>query len=301
MARPMKNGLMYFPMDVDFFKDRRVRSLKMKFGMDGVAIYLYILCMIYEEDGYYTSVDEDFYLYVEDDTGIEEKKAREVLEFLCDRNIFNKALAQDKDVLTSEEIQMRFQEAKKGSKRDFKVNPDYWLVSEEETLGFIKFADSFSEKNEGNSEKNKSFSEKNAQIKENKIKENKIIEKQIKENAGAAVAQENLEKVIEAYEADIAPITKSVKNSMKDWLDKVSLELILYAIKEAAGQNVRKWVYINAIINNHYKSGKTTPDLIRPTEDLHVYDEIDFDYDSLELIMQKKYDCDFTDEPPLVS
>ena len=294
MARPLKNGLMYFPMDVDFFKDRKIRSLKIKFGMDGVAIYLYILCMIFDEDGYYLTTDEDFYLYIEDDTGISEDKARNILEFMCDRNMFDKSLAQNDNVLTSEDIQLKFQEAKKGSKRDFKVNRDYWLVSEEETLGFIKFTDSFSENFPENSEKN-------SQIKEKKIKENKILEKQTKENSAAAVAKENLKKAIDAYEADIAPITKSVKNSMRDWLDKVSPELILYAIKEAATQNVRKWVYVNAIINNHYKAGRTTPDLIRPTENLKIYDAPDFDFDSLELIMQKKYDGDFDNKPPLVS
>ena len=285
---------MYFPMDVDFFKDRKIRSHKIKFGMDGVAIYLYILCMIFDEDGYYLTTDEDFYLYIEDDTGISEDKARNILEFMCDRNMFDKSLAQNDNVLTSEDIQLKFQEAKKGSKRDFKVNRDYWLVSEEETLGFIKFTDSFSENFPENSEKN-------SQIKEKKIKEIKILEKQTKENSAAAVAKENLKKAIDAYEADIAPITKSVKNSMRDWLDKVSPELILYAIKEAATQNVRKWVYVNAIINNHYKPGRTTPDLIRPTENLKIYDAPDFDFDSLELIMQKKYDGDFDNKPPLVS
>ena len=278
MARPLKNGLMYFPMDVDFFKDRKIRSLKIKFGMDGVAIYLYILCMIFDEDGYYLTTDEDFYLYIEDDTGISEDKARNILEFMCDRNMFDKSLAQNDNVLTSEEIQLKFQDAKKGSKRDFKVNRDYWLVSEEETLGFIKFTDSFSENFPENSEKN-------SQIKEKKIKENKILEKQTKENSAAAVAKENLKKAIDAYEADIAPITKSVKNSMKDWLDKVSPELILYAIKEAATQNVRKWVYVNA--NAYYET--------------NCIKGPDFDFDRLELIMQEKYDGDFDNKPPLVS
>ena len=42
MARPKKSGLFYFPFDVEFFHDTRVRVLKIKFGAEGVFLYEYI-------------------------------------------------------------------------------------------------------------------------------------------------------------------------------------------------------------------------------------------------------------------
>lgn len=43
MARPMKNGLTYFPFDVDFFTDKKIKRLRAKYGADGIAVYMYLL------------------------------------------------------------------------------------------------------------------------------------------------------------------------------------------------------------------------------------------------------------------
>ena len=60
MARPQKEGLEYFSLDVDFFSDRKIKILKGRFGADGITYYLYLLCEIYKGHGYYLEVDEDF-------------------------------------------------------------------------------------------------------------------------------------------------------------------------------------------------------------------------------------------------
>ena len=49
MARPRKRGLEYFPFDVDFFSDKKIKVLKGRFGADGVMIYIYLLCEVYKE------------------------------------------------------------------------------------------------------------------------------------------------------------------------------------------------------------------------------------------------------------
>ena len=38
MARPQKEGLAYFSLDVDFFSDRKVKILKGRFGADGTLL-----------------------------------------------------------------------------------------------------------------------------------------------------------------------------------------------------------------------------------------------------------------------
>lgn len=60
MARPQKEGLEYFSLDVDFFSDRKIKILKGRFGADGVTYYLYLLCEIYKGHGYYLDFDADF-------------------------------------------------------------------------------------------------------------------------------------------------------------------------------------------------------------------------------------------------
>lgn len=38
MSRPQKKGLDYFPFDVDFFDDKKIKVLKGRYGADGVHI-----------------------------------------------------------------------------------------------------------------------------------------------------------------------------------------------------------------------------------------------------------------------
>ena len=53
MARPTKQGLDYFPFDVGFFGDQKIRILKARYGADGIAVYVKLLCDVYKE-GYRT-------------------------------------------------------------------------------------------------------------------------------------------------------------------------------------------------------------------------------------------------------
>lgn len=60
MARPKIKGLLYFPFDIDFFEDNKIRIVKARYRSDGVMIYLFLLCEIYRQ-GYYIKADEDFF------------------------------------------------------------------------------------------------------------------------------------------------------------------------------------------------------------------------------------------------
>ena len=44
MARPQKDGLLYFSFDTDFFyADSRIKVLKARYGSDGLIFYIYLL------------------------------------------------------------------------------------------------------------------------------------------------------------------------------------------------------------------------------------------------------------------
>ena len=178
MARPIKNGLNYFPFDVDFFSDRKIKRLKARYGTGGITVYVYLICEIYRS-GYYIKYNDDLILDILDELNISENTTRQIINFLLSRSLFDAKLAKSDKVLTAESIQRRYQEAKKGSKREIEVEARYWLLKAEDTYSFIKvcFNDGFSEKNHSKSEKNHSFSENNT-TKESKV--NKIKSKYIK-------------------------------------------------------------------------------------------------------------------------
>ncbi len=163
MARP--RGLLYFPFDIDFFEDNKIRILKARYKSDGVLIYLFLLCEIYRE-GYYIKVDDDFEYIISDELGIDQNKVKQVLNFLLKRSLFDNTLFSLDKVLTSAGIQRRYQlgikERMRKSRTPLEVGR-YWLLNEEDTEPFIKctlFEDNpgkhrgFSGKNSLNSEKN---------------------------------------------------------------------------------------------------------------------------------------------------
>ena len=186
MARPIKKGLDYFPFDVDFFSDRKIKRLRAKFGTDGLAVYIYLLCEIYRS-GYYININDDLILDISDEVNISDNLTRHIIDFLLSRSLFNDTLAKSDKVLTAESVQRRYQEARKGSKREVEVEAGYWLLKADETYSFIKVRinDSFSEKNPSYSKKNPSYSEKNS-IKESKENKSKVNESKGDEPSGSA-------------------------------------------------------------------------------------------------------------------
>ena len=173
MARPRKEGLDYFPIDVDIFEDLEVEYAK--FGADGFTIYMYLLTRVYKR-GYYLEVDEDFLIVMAARLRMSEQKVMQVLNYLLKRSLFDNTLFQSVKVLTSAGIQERFQLAVKSRalKNPIQVREDLWLLKKEDTEPFIKVNPFLnkSKKNESFSENNFDNSEKNA-IKESKV--NKYI------------------------------------------------------------------------------------------------------------------------------
>lgn len=196
MARPIKDGLSYFPFDVDFFTDPKVRAVTANYGADGLALYTYCLCAIYK-NGYYVKADDDFIDCASLDLKLSVSKTRQMLTFFCNRSLFDNKLFTADTVLTAKSVQRRFQEARKNAKRDIFVDPKLWLLENFETQGFIKVRQnsktanfskkngSFSGKNEGYSEKNSTKEKKEKEIKENESKEKTAASPQISSSSSS--------------------------------------------------------------------------------------------------------------------
>lgn len=172
MARPLKEGLQYFPFDVDFFSDPKIRALKGRFGNDGIMLYIYLLTQIYGSHGYYMVWDEDVIDCVIADLNLSENFILQVIEYLVNRSLLSKSiLINSVTVLSSHGIQKRYQEAAKSLKRDVFVKENVWLLNETETAAFIKFAQK-QEKSQGNNSKSEKNNNKSKKNNTNEIKRN---------------------------------------------------------------------------------------------------------------------------------
>ena len=194
MARPQKKGMDYFSFDVGFFDDRKIKELRGKYGSDGITVYIYLLCLIYKENGYYAQIDDGFDYVASADLNMGSEKIGQIINFLCERSLFDNTLFTSDKVLTSHGIQLRFQEAVKSraSKNEIEVGK-FWVLDKNETQSYIKHTDfqSYSEKNGSYSEKNDSFSEE----KPHKVKESKVKKSKGNSNTPAQV----YEQIVKSY------------------------------------------------------------------------------------------------------
>lgn len=185
MARPQKQGLNYYPKDVDIFSDRKIKIVMARYGADGYTLYDYLLCEIYKE-GYYMKTDDDLPYIIASDLNMSVEKIGQILNFLLERSLFDDKLFKSDKVLTSTGIQKRYQEAvrSRATKKTVLVDERYWLLSSDETSSFIevRHSDNKSENNYSFSEINPYKSENNStkESKEKKSKGKKSIYERIR-------------------------------------------------------------------------------------------------------------------------
>lgn len=130
MGRNKKIGLDYFPFDIDFFQDLRIRKLIKYQGGKAVTVYALLLCNIYKQ-GYYMRWDEELPFFVSEQTGFEEAYIREVIKCCLVIGLFSKELYDSEKILTSKGIQERYQKICDLCRRNNEIY-EYNIISSED-------------------------------------------------------------------------------------------------------------------------------------------------------------------------
>lgn len=121
MARTVKTGLEYFPFDIDFFQDLRIRKLIKYQGGKAVTVYALLLCIIYK-DGYYIRWDDELPFVISEQTGYDEAYIQEVINCCMNIGLFSKELFKAEGVMTSKGIQERYMNINRLCKRTATVS-----------------------------------------------------------------------------------------------------------------------------------------------------------------------------------
>lgn len=156
MGRNKKIGLDYFPFDIDFFQDLRIRKLIKYQGGKAVTVYALLLCNIYKQ-GYYMRWDEELPFFVSEQTGFEEAYIREVIKCCLVIGLFSKELYDSEKILTSKGIQERYQKICDLCRRNNEIH-EYNIISSED-IAFsseemmISYSKSTQSKGKGRKEK----------------------------------------------------------------------------------------------------------------------------------------------------
>lgn len=130
MARPLKYGLDYFPLDIDIFEDDKLQFVSSRFDEKGELITVKLLCKIYKA-GYFISWDEDAALLFSKGAGrnVTPSLANDVVNELVKRDFFDKGLFERFAVLTSAGIQRRYKKICTDAKRkEWKIRQNLALI-----------------------------------------------------------------------------------------------------------------------------------------------------------------------------
>lgn len=133
MARPLKEGLEYFPLDC--VMDREVKLLEAEFQLNGFGAYIKLL-----QEAYQTKDGEIKYLYNKEFSAgkmygkqwdIPAEKVDEMVFFMVEVGLFNKERFKKDGVLTSNGIK----------KRIFKINDDRRIDRQDKSIRRGKHTD----------------------------------------------------------------------------------------------------------------------------------------------------------------
>lgn len=129
MSRPIKDGVSYWPFDVDMLDDKKFKLIRGEFGIKGAYIALVILNSVYKDNGYFKRWDDDdCYLMSQGvGDGCSPQLVNEVLAGCVRRGLFDQNLFQVFGILTSAGIQRRFFQMVKNSRNKIVVIKEYLL------------------------------------------------------------------------------------------------------------------------------------------------------------------------------
>lgn len=132
MGRNKKNGLDYFPFDIDLFQDIRIRKLIKHQSGKAVTVYTLLLCIIYK-DGYYMRWDKELPFIISEQTGFEEAYILEVINSCLKLGLFHNELYVSDGILTSKGIQERYKKICDLCRRNSEIS-EFSLISSEEKI-----------------------------------------------------------------------------------------------------------------------------------------------------------------------
>ena len=241
MARPRKDGLDYYPMDVNFLGDIKVKKVIRSHGIQAVAVILHLLGTVYRDTGYYATYDDDLLFITADELNLEEKYVKDVVEKLLEVDFFSREQAEKNKVLTSIGIQERY---RKATERRISVNINDSLCIQKHRS---------SEVNVDRSTQSK--------VKESKVKESKVEDRDasdLAEASGLSKSENEIANIFEFYQNNIGMMTPYVQQNVIHWCNDTSPELVMLAIEKAVKENALKFSYAEAILKSWLNQGIKT-------------------------------------------
>jgi hypothetical protein len=116
MARPLKEGLDYFPLDVDIESNDKITIVEANHGSDGFMVIIKLFAKIYKEGYFYEWTERERKLFARR-VNVNINSLTDIVNDCIEEDLFDKRLFNEYSILTSMRIQCTYLEAAKRRKQ----------------------------------------------------------------------------------------------------------------------------------------------------------------------------------------
>lgn len=252
MARPTAKGVEYFPLNVNFINDLKVRKLLLSCGAEAIAVLIYLLSTIYKDEGYYVEIHEDEIDLIALDVNVTPKFVLEVINKACEVRFFDVNLYNNFNILTSKGIQERYLKITERRKNSVVIT-QFNLIN--------VYNNSINVYNNSINVNNNSinvYDNEQSKVKESKGKKSKV--KSLSNDSCKNVYLTETEKrdcmnkkIYELYLNGIGQISPTIKERLDDLVELYGMEHVIVAINttiESGGSSIK---YVETVAASNLK------------------------------------------------
>lgn len=252
MARPTAKGVEYFPLNVNFINDLKVRKLLLSCGAEAIAVLIYLLSTIYKDEGYYVEIHEDEIDLIALDVNVTPEFVLEVINKACEVRFFDVNLYNNFNILTSKGIQERYLKITERRKNSVVIT-QFNLINVYNNSVNVN-------NNSVNVDNNpvNVYKSTQSKVKESKVKKSKV--KSLSNDSCKNVYLTETEKrdcmnkkIYELYLNGIGQISPTIKERLDDLVELYGMEHVIVAINttiESGGSSIK---YVETVAASNLK------------------------------------------------
>ena len=252
MARPTAKGIEYFPLNVNFMNDLKVRKLLLSCGAQSIAVLIYLLSTIYKDEGYFIEIHEDEIDLISLDVNVTPEFVLEVINKACEVRFFDVNLYNNFNILTSKGIQERYLKITERRKNSVVIT-QFNLINVYNNSVNVN-------NNSINVDNNLVNVYKSTQ---SKVKESKVKKSKVKSLSNDSVKNVYLteteerdcmnKKIYELYLNGVGQISPTIKERLDDLVELYGMEHVIVAINttiESGGSSIK---YVETVAASNLK------------------------------------------------
>ena len=274
MARPRKDGLDYFPLDVNFLSDLKIKKIIRAYGAQAVAVVMSVLTTIYRDNGYFATYDDDLIFIIADELKLEDSYVKNVIEKLIEVDFLSKEQKEKNNILTSIGIQERYLKA---CERRVKttLNATYSLLNDssnelpqtenadEEGLCIQKpHSTGVNDSKSTQSKVNKN------KVNKNKVNKNKVNKNKINNNLVSSEKNSDVRELIEMYQENFGVCNPLVINDIQNSLTMFDKDVVIESFRLSIGKD-NPYLYMKGIWKKWKDEGVITLEQVQASNARH--------------------------------